>query len=309
MNMPRYSLQPIRIALAVVDRHPDNPRLGTHDDTVLSFRARLHGSPDGYPAESAIKLRQLENGRYQVIDGHHRLDAALAEQLDHVMAFVATMSDQEALESLLLSNVQQGFTPLEIGLHLLKVVRPGQGKAGGGLDGFAKANNLPAPTLRRYRHAANAFLAARPMLSPAEVKAAQKRAEGLAKVAIGAPRELWPELACRCIREKWTAADAKRIVAQVVETQARGADGQAAASANAPAKWPARSHRRPQTRRSNVRNTKTQLVNSRMPIALVESLKKHALAHGVSFSKLLNWAVEAGLPLVLEQRSVGESIL
>src|ERR1700733_114925 len=116
--MVRYSAHPIRIQVALIERHPDNPRLATHMDTVESFRARLRAAGGVYPVESAVKLRQLGDDRYQVLDGHHRLDAALAERIDHLVGFVARTTDEEALAELLYANVQHGLTPLEIGLHV-----------------------------------------------------------------------------------------------------------------------------------------------------------------------------------------------
>ncbi len=287
--MVQYCAHPLRIQMAFIERNPDNPRLATHSDTVESFRERIRDGGGVYPVESAVKLRRLRENRYQMLDGHHRLDAAVAEGLDHLVAFVAEMTDEEALVELLFTNVQHGLTPLEVGLHVLKI-EPAQGRAGQGLDSLAKTLGVAPSRLRRYRHAARAFEAVRHGLSTDEVVACRKRTEAIAEIAVGAPPDKWSDMVARCVRERWSAARAKQVVAEVTGAPS----GTSAAALSNEAKASATTRRK----RSGATTAKSRLVAVRMPFALLDDLKRRANLNRVPYQALLKLAVVAGLPLV-----------
>lgn len=291
VSMAHYSSHPVPVLISIIDRHPDNPRLGTYNQTVASFAQKLKNAAGVYPPEAAVRLRRLPNRRYQMIDGNHRLDGALGAGMDYVLAFLAEMTDDEALEQVLLANIQRGLTPLEIGLHLLKI-KSAQGRAGEGLVALARQLGLSPARVRRYRHAARAFAAARTQLTPDQVNVCRKRAEALTEIATGATPDRWPALVVRCAVEGWTAARARVEVAS------------SAASGGSPAGERPSPKERPTSKQGKAKakpavNSKTQLISIRVPHELLAALRKGARARRMPYQALLKDALRAGLPLVV----------
>ena len=100
--------------------HPQNPRISVREDVVESIRKQIEAS-GSFPAEHALLVRPLDGG-YQIVSGHHRLEAAKRAQLDTVPCWVRPLDDETAFLQLALSNAQGELTPLEIGLHALQGV-------------------------------------------------------------------------------------------------------------------------------------------------------------------------------------------
>jgi len=151
--------QPLNIRIDSIDHHPDNPRLSLRQDVIDAIAASLKASKT-FPKRHAIYLRPQAGGRYQLLSGHHRLEAAKAAGLQTIRAWVDEVDDQEARYELVRSNNQGELAPLEIGLHALKCVQKGIGGAGnkGGISEFAKAVGRSKSYLTRLVHAAEVHI-------------------------------------------------------------------------------------------------------------------------------------------------------
>ena len=121
------------IDLAALSSHDRNPRLSLRVDVIEGIVA---GLKQGFLKEHALRVRPL-NGGYQIISGHHRVEAAKRAGIETVPCWVRDLSDDEAFMELVKSNNQGELTPLEIGLHALQAVPKAQGKAGAGLAAYA----------------------------------------------------------------------------------------------------------------------------------------------------------------------------
>lgn len=292
--MAHYSTHAERIPRELIDRHPENPRLSMYGDTVASFAQRIKDHAGVYPPEAPVRVRRIPGDRYQMIDGHHRLDGAESAGLDYVLAFVAEMSDEEAREELLLCNLQHGITPLELGLHVLRI-ESAQGRRGQGLDALAAKLQVQPARLRRYRHAGRAFTAGREGLSQDELETCRKRVEALAEIAIRAPAERWADLVRRCALESWTAKNAKESIAAL-----QGTDGSGPPPVN-PAPRPERPERPAQRKRhpKGATNGRSRNISFRIPHEMEKDIKRLAVAHDLPYQTLFKKACMAGLPHVV----------
>ncbi len=119
-----------KIELDLIDNHPDNPRVVLREEVIEGIVANMNGE---YPQNHALHVRPF-NGRYQVISGHHRKQAAIRKGYDSVWCWVEELSDDEAFMQLATSNNQGELDPLEIGIHAFQAVplaNGGRGKRGG----------------------------------------------------------------------------------------------------------------------------------------------------------------------------------
>lgn len=105
------------ILLDQLDSHPNNPRLVQREDVVEAILAGINGH--GFDPAHALIVRPLK-GRFQVISGHHRAEAAKRAGLPSVAAWVREMDDDTAYMELVRSNAQSELTALERGLHALR---------------------------------------------------------------------------------------------------------------------------------------------------------------------------------------------
>lgn len=156
MNLP--TAIPAGPGLAVLpinslDPHPDNPRLSLRDDVVERVTAEIDRS--GFGAQHAILVRPLGE-RWQIVSGHHRVEAARRVGLAELPAWVAELDDDEAFMQLVLSNTQGELSPLEIGMHALRAVPPGKGGRGitGGLSEYARRIGRSKSAVSMLRSAA-----------------------------------------------------------------------------------------------------------------------------------------------------------
>ena len=187
------------IALNKLHPHPDNPRLELRDDVVQQLASQI--SENGFGAEHAILVRPVK-GKFQIISGHHRTEAARTIALSEVPCWVRDMDDDEAFMQLVLSNAQGELSPLEIGIHALKAVPPAQGKAGAGIAAYAKAIGRSDEGVRQLRAAAEVLQLTK-SFGKLEVRSKPTHLYEISK----APRETWPALVAKLVRSGWTVAD------------------------------------------------------------------------------------------------------
>jgi ParB/RepB/Spo0J family partition protein len=177
--------------------HPDNPRLQLREDVIERLVPEIDSG--GFGAEHAILVRPHGDG-YQVISGHHRLEAAKRAGLTEVPCWVREMDDDEAFMQLVLGNTQGELSPLEIGMHALKAVPLAQGKSGGGLKAYAERLGRTGEYVGQLRSAA-AVVASLPNLS-LEVADRAKHLYEISK----APRETWSALVDSLVKRAWSLA-------------------------------------------------------------------------------------------------------
>jgi len=143
-NLPITELQP----------HPRNPRLVMREDVIMSIQA---GLSSGFLPCYALQVWPI-NGTYQVLSGHHRLEAAKRAGLTEAPCFVRDDIDEDqAYMVLATANAQGELSPLEIGMHALHYVEKATGGRGqkGGLSAYAEAVGKNAGDLSKYRNAAS----------------------------------------------------------------------------------------------------------------------------------------------------------
>jgi ParB/RepB/Spo0J family partition protein len=129
--------------------HPDNPRLRIRDDVVTQIAAEITRS--GFGQEHALLVRP-KDGRFEILSGHHRHEAAKRTGLATVPCWVRELDDDDAFMTLILANTQGEMSPLEEGHHVAKYVERGKVGAGrgnkGGLREYARRLNKSESSLR-----------------------------------------------------------------------------------------------------------------------------------------------------------------
>lgn len=197
------------LPLADIDAHPDNPRLQLREDVVEGLVAEIGRTSFG--REHAVLVRPHE-GRYQLVSGHHRAEAARRLGLTTVPAWSRSMDDDEAFMALVLSNTQGELSPLEIGMHALRAVPLAAGGRGqrGGLSEYADR-------LGRDKSYVSLLRAAADVLQTVDLSqrfALVDRAKHLYEIS-KAPRAAWPVLIEHALAHEWTVADANHHVQRV----------------------------------------------------------------------------------------------
>ncbi|MGH3493909.1 MAG: ParB N-terminal domain-containing protein, partial [Sciscionella sp.] len=134
--------------------HPDNPRLRIRDDVVTQIAKEI--TRDGFGREHALLVRPKGEGRFEILSGHHRHQAAKSCGLAAVPCWVRDVDDDEAFMQLVLSNTQGELVPLEIGIHALHAVPRGRGGRGltGGIAEYAERLGLTSQYIGQLRNAA-----------------------------------------------------------------------------------------------------------------------------------------------------------
>jgi ParB/RepB/Spo0J family partition protein len=115
--------------------HPKNPRIGMREDVIeaIASSVREHGFHDRH----AITVRKTKAG-YEIISGHHRVEAAKRSGLDAVPAWVIEIDDDQAYMALASDNSQGEMTLVELAIHAAGV-KSARGKEGDGVKAWAEA--------------------------------------------------------------------------------------------------------------------------------------------------------------------------
>ena len=95
--------------------HPHNPRLFIREEVVETISSSLQEK--GFDPCYAVLARPLGDS-YQMISGHHRLEACKRAGVAKIAAWVREMSDKEAFLELKRANRQGELSPLEEGYHI-----------------------------------------------------------------------------------------------------------------------------------------------------------------------------------------------
>jgi len=203
--------KPQNIELERLIPHPQNPRLYVREEVVNGIATQLSQNGEFDPAY-ALLVRPLDVGRYQIIQGHHRILAARKVGLDAVPCWVRQMTDDEAYMELLLGNIQDGIGPLEIGMHALGLEQHEGGRGiGGGLSEYARQVGRSQQYISELRDAAEVLSFVKPTAQAVGLADKAKHLHAIHK----APRELWPLLVERMLKEGWSAADTEQEVKHI----------------------------------------------------------------------------------------------
>jgi len=178
---------PDQIAITRLEPHPDNPRLMFREDVIDGIAAQLREA-GSFDSAHALLVRPV-NGHYQVVRGHHRLEAAKRAGFDTVPCWVREMSDDEAYMQLALGNVQGELDPIEIGRHALGATDKGK-HDGFNLAAYAQQVGQDASNITRYSKGAE-VLRVLEKLSQDNFLGRAKHLYAVSKT----PRELWPTFA------------------------------------------------------------------------------------------------------------------
>ena len=99
--------------------HPLQPRLELGAETVASVREAIALEAGRFPKAMAITVRRRDEGGFEILAGHHRVEAARQAKAPTVWAFIQPMTDVEAALFLAASNSHTEMTPFEHGRHAL----------------------------------------------------------------------------------------------------------------------------------------------------------------------------------------------
>ena len=207
-----------------------NPRLYLREDVVEGIRVQLERERE-IPPWYAVVVRTREDGGYELLAGHHRLEAVrLANQngagIREIPAWVRDdLNDDEVNRFQVLSNLQTGLTELELGLFLLEEFPEvkarrhyGRGRQGG-LRECARQLGMQESKVRRCREAAVVFQHLHKKRPGTLWTSHPERLEGkafhLAEIARVPVRELWFYLLHVCLSERWSVDKTRRAVRMV----------------------------------------------------------------------------------------------
>lgn len=197
------------ILIGSLKPHPDNPRLMLREDVVEGIVTQLKAS--GSFSEMHAPIVRAVNGHYQIISGHHRIEAGKRSEFESLPCWVAEMDDEEAFMQLVLSNTQGELSPLEIGIHAFKAV-PLQ--KNGGLSAYAQRIGKNRQYISELRNAAN--VVERTNKTAAQAAVLLDKAKHLAAIH-SAPESLWETLVKSMLKNEWSASDTEHWVKKVNE--------------------------------------------------------------------------------------------
>lgn len=107
------------INISLIERNPNQPRREFDDEALQELADSIAEIGIIQP----ITLRELDNGRYQIIAGERRWRASQIAGLASIPAYIRTASDENVMEMALIENIQrQDLNSIEIALayqHLI----------------------------------------------------------------------------------------------------------------------------------------------------------------------------------------------
>jgi ParB/RepB/Spo0J family partition protein len=185
-----------QINISEIDAHPNNPRLVQREDVIEAIKTNINGH--GFDPAFAVLVRP-KAGRFEIISGHHRHEAAKRAGVPSVAAWVREMDDATAYMELVKSNAQGELTALERGLHALH----------SGMDVKAYAESVG----RARKTVSDEVLAARVAEAVAHVRHDLSGYFRHLTEIHPAPRWLWSALVEKLVADDLTVNDTRRLVA------------------------------------------------------------------------------------------------
>jgi protein gp37 len=152
--------------------------------------------------------------RFQIIDGHHRVESARREKLVIVPAWVREMTDEEAFMQLALANAQTGLTPLERGRHALMATTRSGKNGGTSITKYAEQIGRKEQSVRNESWAYEVFQ------ESTNVGGLEKYFAHLVAIH-AAPRDQWQKLAERMVEHAWSVRDVEAAVKELQPKRAK----------------------------------------------------------------------------------------
>lgn len=199
------------LSINSLEKHPQYPRLELKMDVIDHIKNQIKRG--GFSEKYAICVRPISDDKYQIVSGHHRVEAAKMANIDTIPAWVEDMSDETAYMELIFSNFQSGISTLEIGIHVLKYVELGVGgrNRDEGLSKYARAIGKDEKAVRIYRNGAIVFEYIRSLGDVSEVSDFHNKVYHLAEIK-NTKEDLWDVLVDYMFEEGWSVRQTKNIV-------------------------------------------------------------------------------------------------
>lgn len=140
------------IDINLIEANPNQPRREFDEEALKELSDSILEIGIVQP----ITLREMENGRYQIIAGERRWRASQRAGLTHIPAYIRTANDENVMEMALVENIQrQDLNSIEIALayqHLIDQYKLTQekladrvGKKRATVANYLRLLKLPAP--------------------------------------------------------------------------------------------------------------------------------------------------------------------
>lgn len=202
------------IELDKIVPHPDNPRLFLRQEVIDGIAAQIEANNNEFDPAHALLVRPV-NEHFEILRGHHRIEAARKVGLDSIPCWVREMNDDDAYMQLALGNVQNELSPLEIGIHALKVVENGNGGRGnkGGLSKYAEQLGKTHGYISQVRQAATVLNTIKPVSQLTGLVDKSQHFSHIHK----APQEVWQFLADEMLSREWSAKDTDTETKKVID--------------------------------------------------------------------------------------------
>lgn len=140
------------IAIEKLQPHPKNPRAIMRQYVVDGIVEGIKRVGQFKP-NHAITVRPIDD-HYEVISGHHRLEAAKQSELKELPCWVEVLDDETAFYELIRNNNQGELSELEIGIHSLEYADTYKD---GGISRYADEISQSVSSISRKRQAASVF--------------------------------------------------------------------------------------------------------------------------------------------------------
>jgi len=107
------------ISLDLIEANPNQPRT-TFDEEALD---ELAASIKELGVVQPVTLRELGNGKYQIISGERRCRASRKAGLESIPAYIKTVDDESLMEMALVENIQrEDLNAIEIALSYQRLI-------------------------------------------------------------------------------------------------------------------------------------------------------------------------------------------
>ena len=107
------------IEISKISANPDQPRREFDDDALLELSQSIAALGIIQP----VTLRDMGNGKYQIIAGERRYRASMLAGKETIPAYVRTATDENVLEMALIENIQrEDLNPIEVALTYQKLM-------------------------------------------------------------------------------------------------------------------------------------------------------------------------------------------
>ena len=199
------------IDIGLCQPHPLNPRLAFNEEQVQRITEQI--KQYGYKPEHAITVRPV-NGYYQIVSGHHRVEACKRSAKDKILAWVhKDMSDERAHSLLLLDNDQSELTPLEKGKHAFDHIKMFDYKGGrgntGGVSEYCDIHNLKRTSVIEW------YSAYEVIKKVSHGDTFRSLSHRILYEISKSPESAWQSLCQHALDEEWTVEQTKEFVSRI----------------------------------------------------------------------------------------------